>query len=365
MVGNECMQPDKAPCNLVKNCHADAACRPTEFGHKCKCKPGFRGDGKMCHSARRIPCNVLNTCDRHAKCDYSVEELGFRCMCIGGYSGDGYSCVPLLSCRENPNQCHQDAACVYSPALGSYHCLCNAGQRGNGYECTPMNQYEGSYLIYAHGMSLYRIPTQPEREGQLMVSFLEKFPIGVDVDCQKSSLFYADIISKTISKSSLNGSNDMDVVPDLHSPEGVAIDWTGRNIYWTDSLERKINVAKINGSWTRTLFSEGLVNPRGIVVHPGMGWMYWTDWNRQNPKIEVANMDGSGRKVLVSDNLKLPNMLAIDYARNELCWTDAGLKRIECTDLFGIKRRLVQHIGGHPFGIAIADDHIFWTDWET
>ena len=38
-------------------------------------------------------------------------------------------------------------------------------------------------------------------------------------------------------------------------------------------------------------------SPRGIAVHPSLGKIYWTDWDRYGSRIEMANMDGSGRQV--------------------------------------------------------------------
>ena len=55
------------------------------------------------------------------------------------------------------------------------------------------------------------------------------------------------------------------------SPEDVAIDWISRNIYWTDSDNDRVSVASIDGELQKTVISEGLVNPRGIAVHPGNG----------------------------------------------------------------------------------------------
>ena len=42
-------------------------------------------------------------------------------------------------------------------------------------------------------------------------------------------------------------------------------------------------------------------SPRGIAVHPGIGRMFWTDWDRYGPKIEAANMDGTDRQVIEND----------------------------------------------------------------
>ena len=52
-------------------------------------------------------------------------------------------------------------------------------------------------------------------------------------------------------------------------------------------------------SYTRyTLLEANLESPRGIAVHPGIGRMFWTDWDRHGPKIEAANMDGTDRQVI-------------------------------------------------------------------
>lgn len=32
-------------------CHRDANCFPTKRSHKCVCKPGFRGDGRLCEGS--------------------------------------------------------------------------------------------------------------------------------------------------------------------------------------------------------------------------------------------------------------------------------------------------------------------------
>lgn len=366
MIENTCVSNDKAPCNVVKNCHADATCKFNleEKQFKCECNKGFKGDGKNCESTQ-IPCNVLNTCGSHATCDYNPIELGYRCMCLSGYVGDGYTCLPSSSCRDYPYQCHRDAECVFSPTTREYKCRCNNGFSGDGLDCSPNNRYDGPYLVAVQGMSFARLPMAPGRQGELLFVLNNNLPVGIAFDCAKGSLYYTDIIDKAISKAGLNGSHDITILTGLISPEGLAIDWISRNIYWTDSLKRAIQVSRLNGSSVRTLISDDLINPRGIALHPGLGKMYFTDWNRASPKIEMANMDGTGRNVLVSEAVKLPNMLAIDYMTNELCWTDAGLKRIECIDLYGSKRRLVHYTSGYPFDLAIVEDYIFWTDWET
>lgn len=58
---------------------------------------------------------------------------------------------------------------------------------------------------------------------------------------------------------------------DIGSPEGLSIDWISRNIYWTDSSKDTLEVANLDNKLRKILFSDNLVNPRGIAVHPQRG----------------------------------------------------------------------------------------------
>lgn len=41
-----------------------------------------------------------------------------------------------------------------------------------------------------------------------------------------------------------------------------------------------------------------LSKPRGIVVHPIEGYLFWTDWSQTKPSISRTNLDGSDYKHL-------------------------------------------------------------------
>lgn len=94
--------------------------------------------------------------------------------------------------------------------------------------------------------------------------------------------------------------------------------------------------------------------------------MYWTDWG-VNPKIEQAAMDGSARQTIVTGNLAWPNGLTIDQANNRLFWADAKLDKIESSDLTGGNRQLILSSSTdiHPYGLALHQDMLYWTDWRT
>jgi hypothetical protein len=61
--------------------------------------------------------------------------------------------------------------------------------------------------------------------------------------------------------------------------------------------------------------------------------LFWSDWNRDEPKIESSNLDGSDRQVVAkSPQVKLPNSLALSLNSGEICYADAGVgnQKIEC-----------------------------------
>jgi len=68
--------------------------------------------------------------------------------------------------------------------------------------------------------------------------------------------------------------------------------------------------------------------------------MYWTDWGSA-AKIERCAMDGSLRQPVISEGLVWPNSLAVDSEHRRLYWTDAGLRRIETSQLDGTDRKVL------------------------
>ena len=60
-------------------------------------------------------------------------------------------------------------------------------------------------------------------------------------------------------------------LPKVSSPEGLTVDWVSRNIFWTDSGKTTVEVANLETRKRKVLVSDGLVNPRGIAVHPYRG----------------------------------------------------------------------------------------------
>uniref|UniRef100_G1Q4X7 LDL receptor related protein 1B n=1 Tax=Myotis lucifugus TaxID=59463 RepID=G1Q4X7_MYOLU len=160
---------------------------------------------------------------------------------------------------------------------------------------------------------------------------------------------------------------------DLDNVEGIAVDWIGHNLYWTNDGSRKtINVARLEkaAQSRKTLLEGEMSHPRGIVVDPVNGWMYWTDWEEDEiddsvGRIEKAWMDGFNRQIFVTSKMLWPNGLTLDFHTSTLYWCDAYYDHIEKVFLNGTHRKVV-YSGkelNHPFGLSHHGNYVFWTDY--
>lgn len=92
--------------------------------------------------------------------------------------------------------------------------------------------------------------------------------------------------------------------------------------------------------------------------------MFWTDWGK-NPRIEKAHLTGNSRQTIVNSNLKWPNDIALDHQQKLIYWVDSN-NLIECSDYSGGgRRKLFHHNVIRPFGVAILNSFLYWTDWNS
>lgn len=127
----------------------------------------------------------------------------------------------------------------------------------------------------------------------------------------------------------------------------------------------------MDGKFRRVLISKGLEEPRTVALHPLHGYLYWTDWGT-HVHIGKAGMDGSNPHVIVNSTLGWPNALTISYDTDELFWGDAREDYIAASDLDGKNIRIIVRRSNNPhlnlhhiFAIAVWEDYLYWTDWET
>jgi sortilin-related receptor len=119
----------------------------------------------------------------------------------------------------------------------------------------------------------------------------------------------------------------------------------------------------------RTIIGDShLSKPRGIVVHPLQGYLFWTDWSAVNPSVSRANLDGTNVKKLIGKpEVIWPNGVTIDYIAERLYWVDASKDYIASTDFNGGNFKKVIHSDtrvAHPFAVAVHKDLMYWDDWK-
>ncbi|KAB0402551.1 hypothetical protein E2I00_002584, partial [Balaenoptera physalus] len=355
-------------------------------------------------------------CDGEKDCESGVDEAGCATS-LGTCRGDEFqcgdgTCVPAVKRCNQEQDCpdrSDEAGCLQvlptsqrnrrrprgkeehslsmAQAGGLNECLHNNGGCSHictdlkiGFECTCPSGYRlldqktcgagrSPSLIFTNRHEVRRIDLV-KRDYSRLIPMLKNV-VALDVEVATNRIYWCDLSYRKIYSAYMDKASDpteQEVLIDeqLHSPEGLAVDWVHKHIYWTDSGNKTISVATVDGGRRCTLFSRDLSEPRAIAVDPLRGFVYWSDWGYE-AKIEKSGLNGMHRQTLVSDGIEWPNGITLDLLNQRLYWVDSKLHQLSSIDFSGGNRKMLissPDFLSHPFGIAVFEDKVFWTDLE-
>jgi hypothetical protein len=94
--------------------------------------------------------------------------------------------------------------------------------------------------------------------------------------------------------------------------------------------------------------------------------MYWGNWPRDSTRsggsIEKAWMNGVNPTSFVNVDIQWPISLTLDFFTRRLYWSDVYNDKIERIDLDGNNREVIKRSTPYPYGIALYNNLLFWTE---
>ncbi|XP_011301031.1 sortilin-related receptor [Fopius arisanus] len=295
---------------------------------------------------------------------------------------------PLQCVRDSLNKWYDPYAIPRSCEPGKFYNRTKGYRKISDDECMGGNdrKYEpdeipcpidevSEFLLVAQREIISRIDLRTEKREILPVLNLKNV-IAIEYDMNNNCLYWADIVNDTIGRQCFKDGTsypEIMVETDLSSIEGMAYDWVSKVLYFVDGVKMRIQIIRTDlktaGRMRRTILGpNNLQKPRGIAVHPMMGYMFWTDWTPGNASVSRANLDGSNvKRLFTKPTVEWPNGITIDHISERIYWVDAREDYIGSSDYEGKRFKKIIVLDdrvSHPFAVAVFKDTMYWDDWK-
>ncbi|KAJ6637160.1 putative vitellogenin receptor [Pseudolycoriella hygida] len=316
-------------------------------------------EGGICDKFSNNRACESNYCPRDAEC--YIWPTGPVCICPKGFFYNAHQkvCEDIDECQTH-GICSQ--LCTNTP--GSYNCSCVPRFRlkNDRKTCESISHTEPT-LLYAGKKSINMVYLRSGHETVIT----EKVRQVIGVSSDGHFIYWTNVALNTesIVKAREDGSKmETLLTTGLSLPEDIAVDWITGNLYFSDAMYMHIAVCSNDGKHCTSLITENVERPRSIALYPQEGRMFWSEWGSK-PMIATAHMDGSFSSPFILENIQWPSGITLDWPNNRLYWVDAKLTKIESVNLDGTARRTVLgNVLKHPYGLAVFEDNIYWSDWS-
>ena len=149
---------------------------------------------------------------------------------------------------------------------------------------------------------------------------------GIAVDARAGKVYWAERTSNRtgrIRRANLNGTN-VQLVKDLTSvPHGLAIDVSNGKLYLTNGWG-KVQRLNFDGTSFQPNLIVNLDSPRGVAVDAVRGKVYWTEQTSDSSgRVRRANLNGTNVQLVRALATSAPGGLAVDASNGKLYLTNS------------------------------------------